>query len=310
MSKPEDGKMYYDHIEIPDEVEDVVNTAILSVDKESARKKYRRRLVMKGLRYGAAAAAALLLCMTVGLNTNEVFAKGMSELPVIGPLAKVLTIRSYEEKTEDFDISVNVPEIQIETPSANAENGLENLTDTAFVGDINKEIERIVEQFIEQSKQDYADYKKAFFETGGTEEEWADRNMDIDVNYEVKYQEGSVLSLVLTVDKGWVNAYGERYYYNLDLKGQRQLTLKDVMGDDYQKTANESIFRQMRERLDADENSCYWGMGAAEDDLVEGFKTVDESTKFYLNSEGKPVVCFEKYEVAPGYMGVQEFEIG
>ena len=48
---------------------------------------------------------------------------------------------------------------------------------------------------------------------------------------------------------------------------------------------------------------------AAEDDMVEGFQSVDENTKFYINKDGNPVVCFEKYEVAPGYMGFQEFEI-
>ena len=40
-----------------------------------------------------------------------------------------------------------------------------------------------------------------------------------------------------------------------------------------------------------------------------GFDGVDEETKFYLNEQGNPVVCFAKYEVGPGYMGVQEFEI-
>ena len=32
-------------------------------------------------------------------------------------------------------------------------------------------------------------------------------------------------------------------------------------------------------------------------------------TNFYINADGNPVVCFEKYEVSPGFMGVQEFVI-
>lgn len=40
-----------------------------------------------------------------------------------------------------------------------------------------------------------------------------------------------------------------------------------------------------------------------------GFTTVDENTKFYLNEKGKPVICFAKYEIAPGFMGDQEFVI-
>ena len=56
----------------------------------------------------------------------------------------------------------------------------------------------------------------------------------------------------------------------------------------------------------------YWGIGKQlEDDVpaIDGFKTVDENTNFYINADGNPVVCFEKYEVSPGFMGVQEFVI-
>ena len=101
-----------------------------------------------------------------------------------------------------------------------------------------------------------------------------------------------------------------RYYYNLDLSQNRQLTLQDLLGDNYVEIANESIIRQMKERDAADENAVYWGIGkAADDGMIDGFQTVDENTSFYINADGNPVVCFEKYEVSPGYMGFQEFEI-
>ena len=35
----------------------------------------------------------------------------------------------------------------------------------------------------------------------------------------------------------------------------------------------------------------------------------DEYQDFYINSNGKVVIVFEKYKIAPGYMGTQEFEI-
>ena len=40
-----------------------------------------------------------------------------------------------------------------------------------------------------------------------------------------------------------------------------------------------------------------------------GFESIDEDQTFYLNQAGNAVVVFEKYEIAPGYMGMQEFEI-
>lgn len=306
MRKPEDGKKVYDNIEIPEELKDVVNGAIRSMDKEKSLKKHRSRNTVKIFRYCGTAAAALLVCMTIGLNTNEVFAKEMSELPIIGSLARVLTIRSYHEKDEGHDITVNVPKIQLEeTQTDNTDTQKET-----FVGDINQEIQSIVDNYVAEAKQKFAEYKEAFFATGGTEEEWGNRDIAVNVDYEVKYQQGNILSMVLTTDETWVAAYGVRYYYNLDLSGDRQLTLQDLLGDNYVEIANESILRQMKERDAADENAVYWGIGkAAEDDMVEGFRSVDEDTKFYINKDGNPVVCFEKYEVAPGYMGFQEFEI-
>lgn len=306
MRKPEDGKKVYDNIEIPEELKDVVNGAIRSMDKEKSLKKHRSRNTVKIFRYCGTAAAALLVCMTIGLNTNEVFAKEMSELPIIGSLARVLTIRSYHEKDEGHDITVNVPKIQLEeTQTDNTDTQKET-----FVGDINQEIQSIVDNYVAEAKQKFAEYKEAFFATGGTEEEWGNRDIAVNVDYEVKYQQGNILSMVLTTDEAWVAAYGVRYYYNLDLSGDRQLTLQDLLGDNYVEIANQSILRQMKERDAADEKAVYWGIGkAAEDNMVEGFRSVDENTKFYINKDGNPVVCFEKYEVAPGYMGFQEFEI-
>ena len=41
-----------------------------------------------------------------------------------------------------------------------------------------------------------------------------------------------------------------------------------------------------------------------------GFSGIEnEYQNFYINSEGKVVIVFEKYEIAPGYMGTQEFVI-
>ena len=177
MRKPEDGKKVYDNIEIPEELRDVVNGAIRSVDKEKSLKKHRSRGIVKTFRYCGTAAA--------------------------------------------------VPEIQLEeTPSDNTDTQKET-----FVGDINQEIQNIVDNYVAEAKQKFAEYKEAFFATGGTEEEWGDRDIAVNVDYEVKYQQGNILSMVLTTDEAWVAAYGVRYYYNLDLSRDRQLTLQDLLGE-------------------------------------------------------------------------------
>lgn len=324
--RPEDGKRIYDSIEIPDELSDVVNRAISSVNQEEirmkSRKKRKKDTVVRIFRYAASAAAGLLVCLTIGLNTSEAFAKEMSGVPVIGALARVLTIRSYHGTEGEYEINMEVPEITKESPVGPAEgipddregdlSGADGRADT-FTGDINAEIQKIVDDYMAQAKTEFAEYKEAFFATGGTEEEWGGRTMDITVDYDVKYQEGNILSMELLTAKGWVAYQEERYYYNLDLSTGKYLTLQELLGEDYIGICNESIDRQIKERLAADDSLAYFGYGdlAAEDKEmgIEGFTTITRDTQFYVNQAGNVVIVFPKYEVAPGYMGQQEFEI-
>ena len=39
------------------------------------------------------------------------------------------------------------------------------------------------------------------------------------------------------------------------------------------------------------------------------FEGITENQKFYVNENGNVVIVFDKYEIAPGYMGMPEFEI-
>ena len=141
--------------------------------------------------------------------------------------------------------------------------------------------------------------------TGGTEEEFTEKGIQVDVQYNVKYQSDTRLSLELIANENWCNAYNVQYFYNIDLKNEKTLTLEDILGEDYISIANESIREQMQKRMEDDENLVYWDGS----DGIEGFTTVDENTKFYINEKGNPVVVFAPYEIAPGAFGAQEFEI-
>ena len=314
MREPENGKRTFEQIEIPEELKETVERAVHSVDKKKSAARYRQRRLVRAARNIGVAAAAVLLCMTVGVNTNEVLAKELGQLPVIGSLVRVLTITSYHEEDGDHDITVNVPEIEVEETGTAGTGEVPQTEEASGMSDadieeaVNAQIQKIVDDHVAQAKEKFAEYKDAFFATGGTEEEWGGRTMDINVDYEVKYQEGSVLSLVRRTSEVWVAAQELRYYYNIDVAQNRELTLEDLLGEDYVNIANESIKRQMNERVAADENLVYWGVTETESS-IDGFVTVDENTDFYINEKGNPVVCFGEYEVGPGFMGIQEFEI-
>lgn len=320
-----EGKEVYNRIKIPDELSERVNSAISSVDRKKVHKRNQNLQLVKTIKVTGCLAASFLVCVTVALNTNYAFAQSMSEIPVFGRIAKVLTLRSYSEESFNTTVTVEVPTVAVDIPSSVSETSDTNAksddststtaegTPSDFIVDINAEINAIVDTYVADAKTRMEEYNQAFLDTGGTEEELAEREINIDVTYEVKYQQGSVLSLVLTTTESWASVYGENVYYNLDLEHDKKITLKDLLGENYISIANESIISQINQRLEEDdtESLVYWGYGsAAEDDvLIEGFTTIDENTSFYLNESGNPVICFPKYEISPGFMGIQEFEI-
>ena len=292
----EDGKNIYGDIEIPKELSAMVDGLI----KKDRRKKAERKVIFMIKRCAAAAAAALVV-FTAGLNTSQAFAEGAAELPVIGAIARVLTVRSYHQDEGDYKIDMEVPAIE-DSNSADASGG-------EFTSLVNAEIEKIVDDYTNEAKAEFEEYKEAFFATGGIEEEWAGRQMDIIVDYDVKYQKSPILSLELTTAKGWVAASEERHYYNLNVLEGKELKLEDLLGDDYINICNAEIDRQIKEQLANDESLSYFGYG--DNELTDaGFRTIDENTDFYINSDGQVVIVFPEYSIAPGYMGWREFAVG
>ena len=283
MNNPmEKAKKKYDETEIPDELAERIQMEIKRQDSK------RRKAVFwnLGFRRGLAAAAAAVVLFTTGLNTSTVFAETVGNLPVIGAVARVLTFCSYETEDEDLKISVEIPSIEMIS---------EDFSD--LEKSVNEEILRLCEQYAQEARTRAEEYRKAFLDTGGTEEEWAAHNIEIRVWYEVKSQTENYLSLAIIGTENWNNANNQIRYYNFDLKKGTLATLADVLGENYKQIADDAIRSQMEERK-AD--------GAVYFDDFEG---INEDTPFYINESGNPEIVFEAYEIAPGSEGQQEFEI-
>ena len=291
MGSLKELKERYDSVAIPEELAARVQQEITKSRNKQMEKESHRYWFPKAVRGLGTAAAAVGIVFTLALNTMPAFAMEAAQLPVIGGLARVLTFRSYEEEKEDIAISVEIPSIEM----------IEN--DTGMQVDaINQEILHRCNQYAEEALARAEDYRTAFLETGGTLEEWAAHNIKIKVDYEIKQQDDKYLSFVVRGYENWSNAYNESRYYNLDLRTGKEVTLKDLLGDDYEALANESIRQQIAEREQAGETFF------AEDE--GGFSGISEETKFYINANHNPVIVFDKYEIANGAAGEIEFEIG
>ena len=275
MKKLEEARRAYENTPIPEELSSRVEEGIRQC--RGARQR-RQRLRRRWL-----SAAACLTLLIAGLNMSPTVAQAAAEVPVIGGLFRVLTFVSYDKTEDDINYSVTVPEVDAES---------------ALAETVNKVIQEKVDKHLAKAQQDWEEYREAFFATGGTEEQWAGRQMDVIVDYEIKFQSDTEVSFVVTMAEGWVSSMEERTCYNLNLTENREITLKDLLGENWAEISTAAIQRQIDE-----EPQKYFTpeMG--------GFTAVDENTAFYIREDGVPVALFAEYEIAPGSTGFPEFPL-
>lgn len=281
MNEFKNAKEAYDNTPIPAELSERVQAGV-----REGKARYRARRGRTIRRWGATAACFAVLL--AGLNLSPTIAKAAAEVPVLGGLFQVLTFVDYDKTEDGIHYDVTVP--QLEAEGALAER-------------VNAVVQEKVDAHLAKAQQDWDDYREAFFATGGTEEEWADREMDVLVDYEIKSQTDTQVSFVVTLAEGWVASMQERYYYNLDLSENRDLTLQDYLGEDWVNVCNASIQEQIDASVDEEGFTLFFTpeMG--------GFTTVDETTGFYVREDGTVVVCFPEYSIAAGAAGMPEFPI-
>ncbi len=286
MKRMSEAKQKYEDIPIPEELSKRV---MLEVEKAQVRygeKRKKHRMVF--VKRGMMAAAVAVALFTAGVNTSEVFARELQNVPVLGTMARIFTFRSYESETEDFKISVDVPGIEMISEEL---SGLED--------SVNEEIHMFCQQYADAAIERAEDYRQAFLDTGGTEEEWEAHHIAIKVWYEVKSQTDRYLSLAVMGSENWSSAYSETKFYNFDQEAGKWITLEDILGEDYARIAEQSVRQQIKQR-ECEEGMEYW---------TDEWEGIGEDTRFYMNSVGNPVIVFEQYEIAPGSAGEPEFEI-
>lgn len=275
------AKENYDNTPIPAGLREHVQAGI-----QMGKANYRRQRRRTAQRWIATAACFGLLL--AGLNLSPSIASAAANVPVLGGLFQVLTFVDYSKSEDGINYDISAP--KVETESSLAEK-------------VNAAIQEKVDQHLAKARQDWDDYREAFFATGGTEEEWGSREMDVSIDYEIKSQTEEQVSFVVSFAESWVSAYEEHYYYNLNLAENRELTLRDVLGEDWVVACNTAIQKQIAKSVDASGFTYFFAPDKG------GFTTVDEDTGFYIREDGAAVVCFPKYSIAAGAAGNVEFVV-
>ena len=275
----ERARARYAQTPVPEELSFAVASAI--------RTGSRRRRAGRGLRRGLTGGLAACACFVLLVNANPTFARAVSDVPVLGGLARVFTVSEYTIDDRDRLIDVRLPALEL--PSS-----------TDLEQRINTEIRARIDQVLQEAEDRVRATRDAFVSTGGNPEEFIP--VVITVDYDIKCQNEQYLSFVLTKTETVASAYTEVYTYNIDLEAGREVTLRDLLGPDYVALANAAVEAGIAAHEAADPDATYF-----HDEI--GFTSIDEDQAFYINEAGNPVILFEKYEIAPGYMGQPEFEV-
>ena len=281
MNEFKDAKATYEEVPIPAELNDRVQVGIRQGRAARVRRKWQR---------GLTATAACFVVAVGALNLSPAVAAAAADVPVLGGLFQVLTVRRYETEKDQIHYQVEVPEVQADSGIAQRVNG---------------EIQAAVDRHIAEVKTMWEEYHKAFIATGGTEEEWAQRTLDLNVTYEIKSRTDTTLSFVVDLSQCSVSASQTQYYYNLDLSSAegRNITLEDLLGSDCVNICNAAIRAQIDASVDSEGFTYFFTPEEG------GFTTVDETTSFYIREDGVPVVVFPEYAIAAGAAGIVECPI-
>lgn len=275
-------KKNYMDVPIPVELDFIVKKSL----EDNGVKITNSKANFKGIKIAAASIVAATALFTVGVNSSPVFAASLSNVPVVGSIVKILTFREYTVNEDSYNADIKVPSIQ----------GLEN-----------KDLENnLNDKYLTENKKLYEDFMADMEDMKSN----GDGHLGVSSGYVVKTDNDKLLSIGRYVVNTVGSSSTTMKYDTIDKDSEILITLPSLFkNDSYVNIISENIKKQMIEQNKADENKFYWVEGIEKDMNMELFEKISKDQNFYINSEGKLVISFDKYEVAPGYMGVVEFVI-
>lgn len=275
----EHWKKEYDEIRVPEQLKEQMEISIKKAKEE--KKRMKRQNTWKRFA-GVAAAAVIVLALP---NTSQTAAAAMQQIPILGNLFKITTVREYVVEEERNTAQVKVP--QVVAQDAEASDKAKETAET-----INFDIEQKTNELIEE------------FKTGLEEEEGY---QDLYIDSSVLTDNERLFSLELVLYQGAGSGYEQHKHYTVDKTTGEALTLADLCKENYVEEISEEIKTQMRAQMAEDEMVTYW---LDDSEVPEwNFDQIAENQDFYVNAEGHVVICFNEYDVAPGSMGCVEFEM-
>lgn len=254
---------------------------------EGMRRRSPRRRAARAARRGAAALTAACAVFVLLLNTVPTFAAAMYELPVLGGLCRVLTVADYHETHAASEVDVAMPAIEAGEGAA------------PWAQEVNALIRETVEAEVAESERRAEEYYEAYIATGGDPDGFIP--VRVDAGYEVYHTGDRLLSFAVIKTESGAAVYSSFHYYNYDVTTGEELTLEDLIGENYLELCVSAVENGLA-ALDDESKSMLW-----EDTDLES--AINESSAFYINEAGNVVLVFDKYSLGAGALGRLEFTV-
>lgn len=262
--------------DIPDSVKNRIEQTLADLPEKKPVIKQIRILP----RIAASAACFVFIILFLLPNVSVTYAQALEQLPVIGDLVRVVTIRNYYYDDNHWKMDINIPQIESE--------------DSKSVDYINKDVSELTTALINRFYED--------LEINGNKGYGS-----LNVDYEVVTNTDSWFTLKLTVCQTAASSNTYFKFYHIDKNQGKIVELGDLFNTDkFSDILVAEIKMQMQEQMANDENISYWINNSG---IGEEFATVSADHNFYWNENGDLVIIFDKYEVGPGSMGTPEFVI-
>ncbi len=281
MNKLKNTKKIYDQIKAPNNLNHLIQKTIHETSPPPTKKYFFKQL--------APLTIAISTVFVILLNTSSVLASSLSEIPILTQLVKVLTFKNYQTIDEMKHIYVKVP-----TLKNTGNNSLENQINY----EIKKQIDLSISESEQLAKELYDNYIQAGYKPSQVEP------LLVEIDYQTTFYNNRYLSFVITKYENipYSTVTKEQYYYNIDLQTGDPITLRMLLGPDYLTKVGIEIYRQIEAQKQENENNLFF-------DEVNIIEVLKDEEKFYINEQGQVVIAFDRYEIAPGYMGYPEFII-
>lgn len=268
------SKIAEEQTDIPDSVKTRIEQTLANLPEKKPKIKQIRILP----RFVATVACFVFITLFLLPNVSIAYAQALEQVPIIGDIVRVVTIRNYFYSDDRHEMDIEVPKIEEEGSDA--------------VDYINKSVSELTTTLVNQF---YKDLEITANNGYGS----------IHVDYEIITNTDRWFTLKLAVSETAASSNNYFEFYHIDKEQGKIIELGDLFNtDDFSDTIVVEIKKQMKQQMGANETVKYW---IDDEKIGEEFATVGSDHNFYWNYDGDLVIVFDKYEVAPGSMGTPEF---